>query len=142
MKDNAFLMWLSGYFDHGACCFARNSPKKFEAAIYIHGEKDVLEEIRSIFAFEGASVVHRKEQCLEEQWDYAIRAIDEILSFSYQLLPYVRIRANELQHIITTIEEYVEMKLQKPYLRGREKIMVTKVLDIECLNQMGKFERK
>jgi hypothetical protein len=140
-EKQAFLMWLGGYFDHGACCFARNTIRKFEAAVYIHGDKKVLEEVQSFFGFEGAKVIQREPK-LPEQWDYSIRALDEILSFSYQLWPYIRIRRNELLTVTTQIEEYVETKLQKPYLRGVEKIMVTKVLDVQCLNKMGTLAQR
>lgn len=145
-SDSDFLNWLAGYFDHGSCCRATEGRQKrgyitlcINIAIYVDSE-EVVAEIRDFFSFDGAKV--RETGRPGKRYKYEIRAIHEALSFAYQLLPYVKIRQNDLQGVIDRINKWADDRIASNVYRAGSRAMAEKVLDVRAMKMTGRLNHQ
>jgi hypothetical protein len=138
-NEKAFLTWLGGYFDHGAYCKAyetsqwitckgyRYQVRVLHTMLMITGTEDTVTQIRDYFAFQGAAVKKRNHKFV-----FVIRAKPEMLSFAYQIEPYVTKRKPDVENVIRNIEGWLDEKVSRNIYRGKERAMVDALLDVKA----------
>jgi hypothetical protein len=141
-SDRDFLNWLAGYFDHGSCCVVAEARQRgcivlrINIDIFVESE-DVATEIRDFFSFDGATLKEMERR--RRRYRYEIRAMHEALSFAYQMLPYVKIRKNDLQEVIDRINKWADDRIWSNVYAGPARATVEKVLDVRAMKLTGKL---
>jgi len=107
----AFLSWLGGYIDHGAClkAYRRNHLIRgrqylsLDIHIVVTGTRQIVEYIKSQYFRWNAKIVPRTGT--EDTWRFIIRDRTEALVFCGELLPHCMFRKTDLARMIDTIKK-------------------------------------
>ena len=134
-----FLKWLAGYFDHGGLCVAEYRDYDHYVAghryrytilhvrVKLTGIEEILSEVKRELGLQGATI--RKRESGNFLLDIAAKP--DILKFAYLLIPYVRIRKADLEHVIRAIEDWTEKNLSRNPRQWKLKEAIYKILDIQ-----------
>jgi hypothetical protein len=143
--DRDFLNWLAGYFDHGANCNAYRTKQHGYWGLrvnfsFISKTEEPLIKIKDFFQLEKVQVREKKVKGQTKEFYLGIRSASEALLIAYQLLPYARIRKNDIQMLIDTINQWVDNQLNAKVLHGPIKTMVETVLDVRAMKATRKLD--